>query len=503
MLSVSRARSALVIALVSTLVLSGCLSAVPLPDRGEIGVQAATSSSSADARVEGNTSGAWPTFEGNQHRDGVQAAAGDALPSSYEVAWHQGAESMGANLSIWYPSLLATDLVGDDDRELLLVAGDELFAVGHEGQVTWNRSYDVFDLAVPAVRDLTGDDEPEVVFLTGQGAVLHIVDAGDGSVLYREDLGDTYNVKPVLADVAGNETAEVLFPDEGNVLRAASLVREPNRTRLPLVPNPGPPAVDPAEGSHWALQDRWRTTIGEGGGITEILPAWSDKRSDAFLVSTSRIRGDNSDEENFDGSLALVARDGTVRWNRTYPHAVEVRNTADLHPAPGPEIGLRLSENGPFERFRLLDQDGDRLCSLSQDAPLYDSGLVAQLDGTGPREVVLADHEEDALIAWSGCSRAWNRTPGHNGEWQGADGPVAADLDGDGALEIIFARAGGRVHVLDERGRTLETIQLEPEPPQKDSARQVSVADLDRDGTLEIAVTYYSGDLYLLDVPSR
>lgn len=108
----------------------------------------------------------------------------------------------------------------------------------------------------------------------------------------------------------------------------------------------------------------------------------------------------------------------------------------------------------------------------------YGSPAVADVDGDGAAEVLWASADlvalraSDGAVAWraAGAARAWA-------------GPVVADLDGDGALEVAVGRGGGRLSVHDGAGGALRwsaTLFGGAE------LRTLAAADLDADGDLEL-----------------
>ena len=121
----------------------------------------------------------------------------------------------------------------------------------------------------------------------------------------------------------------------------------------------------------------------------------------------------------------------------------------------------------------------------------YSSPAVADLDGDGTPEVVASAYSIVVLDGATGAL-AWRLASGHDRSEPGAQsvgrtwpGIVVADLDGDGALEIVTAHGGGWVSVYDAAG------YFEPGWPQRpvqNELRALAVGDLDGDGTLEVVV---------------
>lgn len=112
----------------------------------------------------------------------------------------------------------------------------------------------------------------------------------------------------------------------------------------------------------------------------------------------------------------------------------------------------------------------------------YSSPAVADLDGDGQPEVVGSAYSLWALNGEDG-SVQWSVDPPGGRTWPGV---VAADLEGDGDLEVIVAQGGGYVTAYDHAGNVQPGW---PQQPTTDELRGLSVYDLDADGALEVVVT--------------
>lgn len=123
----------------------------------------------------------------------------------------------------------------------------------------------------------------------------------------------------------------------------------------------------------------------------------------------------------------------------------------------------------------------------------YSSAAAADLDGDGRAEVIGSAYSIFVLDGATGRLE-WQVASGHDRDEPGADsvgrtwpGIVVADVDADGALEIVTAHGGGYISVYDQNG------YFAPGWPQQPTGglelRGLSVSDLDGDGNLEIIVT--------------
>ncbi len=110
----------------------------------------------------------------------------------------------------------------------------------------------------------------------------------------------------------------------------------------------------------------------------------------------------------------------------------------------------------------------------------YASPAVADLDNDGAVEVIGGLYTIFILDGADGSTRREIDTAGSR-VWPGV---VVADLDGDGDWEIVTAQGGGYLNLLDHNGDGVWSRQ-----PAGNELRGLSVYDLDDDGSLEIIVT--------------
>jgi uncharacterized repeat protein (TIGR01451 family) len=122
----------------------------------------------------------------------------------------------------------------------------------------------------------------------------------------------------------------------------------------------------------------------------------------------------------------------------------------------------------------------------------YASPAAADLDGDGKVEVTGAAY---SIVVVDGATGElhWRVASGHERGEPGASnvgrtwpGVVVADLEGDGSLEIVTAHSGGYVSVYDSQGYFKAGWPQQPTPGNE--LRSLGVHDLDGDGDLEVLV---------------
>lgn len=122
----------------------------------------------------------------------------------------------------------------------------------------------------------------------------------------------------------------------------------------------------------------------------------------------------------------------------------------------------------------------------------YSSPAVADIDGDGKPEVIGSGYSLVVLDGATGTLE-WRVKSGHDRSEPNADnvgrtwpGVVVADIDGDGAPEIVTAHSNGYVSVYTADGYFESGW---PKHPITNEFRGLSVYDLDGDGTMEVIVT--------------
>ena len=122
----------------------------------------------------------------------------------------------------------------------------------------------------------------------------------------------------------------------------------------------------------------------------------------------------------------------------------------------------------------------------------YSSPATADLDGDGQVEVIASAYSifvldgKTGTLEWklsSGHDRSESNAPNVGRTWPGI---VIADIDDDGAVEIVTAHSGGWVSVYTAEGYFKPGW---PQHPTSSELRGLLVSDLDGDNMLEVIVT--------------
>ena len=400
-------------------------------------------------------------------------------------------------------------------------------------QTTWCRTgwY-----ASPAVADLDGDGQPEVIWTDYR---IVVVNGEDGSTQWTVPNPGGGRGWPgvVVADIDGDGNREIVTAHSGGWIQAT----RPNSATLPGWPQQPAPGnelrslaasdVD-ADGDAELLvcatrsNDQWFLFEHTGA----VRPGWPvhspDSDANGYAagcynqnVGLADLDGDGRAEMigpndthyvvgyNDDGTpLRASAIYGQVGgqnkvWARVgfhYSHTVDLRGWANCAAGQEPlELRPNFADSAPS--FADLDGDG-RLeivivgnqydCRQSPYRSLFHSPYILRLDRT----------------RWAGAGYDWLNLPMPDGQAAPLSedynlietvmpNPVLADLDGDGRQEILFSSYDGRLHAywLDctQHGQWPYVVKRTDEPYIRFSSEPV-VADLDRDGKAEVIFTTWT-----------
>ncbi len=167
--------------------------------------------------------------------------------------------------------------------------------------------------------------------------------------------------------------------------------------------------------------------------------------------------------------------------------AISVTNLSAQASQPSHNLAVHSAIQAPVLKWQ------NRGCYSSWcETGWYSSPAIADLDGDGAAEVIASAYSIVILDGNSGYLK-WRMASGHDRTEPDADnvgrtwpGIVVADVDGDGDIEIVTAHSAGYVSVYDHNGYFESGW---PQRPTENELRGLSVFDLDGDGSMEIIVT--------------
>ncbi|PCC70736.1 hypothetical protein SAMN02745121_02796 [Nannocystis exedens] len=375
-------------------------------------------------------------------------------------------------------------------------------------------------LGSPAVADLDGDGDNEVIVPRGQALLAW---AADGEVLFKfEAEGGRIWSSPVVADFIGGPELEIAF--------AA-------RDQVYLLDSTG--SIAPGFPVTW--EDELRSIAagdldGDGGldlavsvahgGPTDVVHAWRSDGTPLPGFPPNQSGSSGCDDKCYlagcyDQNLAVGDLDGDGQADLVAPHdnayasihegSGEAFDAADIFPVtktPGVRYLHVLAEamQGYAE-----DEETALQAHFTNTAP-----AIADIDGDGQREVIMLASVQNAaqtdrekgVAVWvvgpDASRRAGFDPPVHlpdylSGLWDYGDTNIVgitnqvavADLRADHpGLEIVFVGFDGRVHAVSAAGQVLWSTEYTTDP--EVAAGGVVIGDLSGDGVPEVVFNSYS-----------
>jgi len=419
----------------------------------------------------------------------IPAAAHGKL--SFSVEWTLPAAGPGDHGGRETPVLY--DLDGDGYLEIVACTGNLLKVYDCEGTVLWERNlrgeadcvYPDWWGFVPAVGDLEGDGDPEIIVC---------------STLFFSASDPTCN--PCLTAECPDATREArfhCFSSSGTLLWEDSHGLESAYTKPALADLNGDDQLEIIYGMGFYEEG------GSFGGIIALLAdgdiLWTFETGNSVDSSPSVADIDRDGELEIvfggeDGQLYVVGADGELQWSRR--PSTPSTGSISCSPALADVNGDGLKEifiGNDFGTLFAYDCFGTRLwyaehvyneCIFARG--IKSSPSVADLDGNGALEViagqgyhklgggaVFVSSAEDGGFVWDyvDTGAVWGS-------------PCPVDLDSDGLCEVIVPMSDGKLVLLSSTGSVLDAVTF------LDSGIWASpvVADIDRDGVPEVVISY-------------
>lgn len=345
--------------------------------------------------------------------------------------------------------------------------GDTVAAAGPLFRQQYHRADASFCNASVCV-DFDGDGDRELLFASRKTGELSMLRGDDGTVIWSQPLvGDQQSLSAYDLDRDGS--VEILYTVSGP-------------GRLYVLSHSG------------AVLAQWDSGDHKLGNSAVILDSNADGRLEGFFGSRSRylIQLDMTD------LTLLRQREDWVQCGcHTSAMDVDQDGRWDLFAGSGDDSNGK----GVLHRYDPLTLNSVWTFSTNDNASSADAVLV-DLDGDGAVEILKSvdnyrgDDAHDGVFAFETDGTKLWKAEGLAGE----DSPNAADLDGDGDLEIVGMTFGSEVYCLDAKGRVEWRKDLRPELTDADAHAYLTpvLCDVNGDQFPEI-VAFTNGGYFNAD----
>jgi hypothetical protein len=436
----------------------------------------------------------------------VSASFGTAGVSAPVLMWKYGGCFPGPYCDLGsYASPAVADLDGDGQPDVIWGDYDVVALNGADGSLKWRDASNYRIFPSIAVADLTGDGTLEVV-VARHSDELTVYDRFGNIMWRRNPFGGGQELRSLaVADLESDGRLEILVGRTGGDQTPQLIAFEPDGTV-----RPGWPVRHSGEpGYGWGLYNN-NVVVADmnGDGLKEVLIPTTGH----YITAVNRSGNQLGTSTLFNNiSNAAV---GPKVWSQV---GVHVDQAADLrgYSICGTEHRPTFENSAPV----VADVNGDGVPELIVVGDIYNCGtnnglyympFILKLDRT----------------RWSGSGFDWTvlPTPGPGSAPLSQDytvinipvaSPAVADLDGDGFKEILFPSYDGKVHAywLDKTEHGSWPYTVPATGASGDDFRFASepaVADLDNDGHAEVIFTSWPkhavsgvGQLHILDYLGR
>lgn len=436
----------------------------------------------------------WPMFRGDMRRTGYTNMTGDL--SGYEIAWKYSTPN-GV-----FGSPASADLDGNGMPDIVVPlekapgsAQESVIALDNSGKRLWSFSSRGGVHSSPAIADLDGDGDLDVVFGTNEGEVCALEGSSGEELWLLDEKVGAFRSSPLVYDLDGDGNAEVFIGYSRGELYAidgeSGIIEWTYGTDDEITSSPtladldDDPEVEIAFGS----ADGFLYAVNGDG-----TPAWRMDAKAPMVYSTAAVlpSGRVLAVGTYDGRLLLV-RGGKAS---SYDIGVSItgspgvafdRNRTIIVFGGAEEKDLHgLYVKDPDNKIYCVDSDGNLLWERSTDGwGVFSSPALADVDRDGSMEAVVGSREGRLYVLDAATGEV---------EWSYLDGtgmyasPILVDMDGDDDLEAVIAyRYSNQVQLIDSFEKpdlTIDSISFSNPFPKENEKISINIT-VKNEGNLE------------------
>lgn len=296
-----------------------------------------------------------------------------------------------------------------------------------------------------AADDFGGDGKIELIASTMNGKLIAV--DYTGSVVFQHSSNGIYFGNPMIADVDGNGTKEIIGITSTGFMNVIDF--QGNNFGAFPVPIGGTVLSPPA------------TADLDGDGNLEIIFTSNANGGSLHAVSTNNAQEING----FPYQANSVSTNGVT--------------VAELNSTPNPEILVGLN-NG---ELLAIASNGSLLFSKTANSAIKSGILASDLNNDSANEIAFVSNNGTVYITDSNGNDFFGFPLALSGVTEST--PILADLNGNGTFDLLFGDNDGFIHAVDVNGIAIDNFPLEIGGTLKYSA---SIGRLDSDSDFEITM---------------
>jgi len=253
-----------------------------------------------------------------------------------------------------------------------------------------------------------------------------------------------------------------------------------------------------AKGRHWPLVDLVLRNDGRGHLSTEKLSETADRTYSAALADLDgdgdldiAVSNDRPDKKliymnDGKGRFTLTSEFGDPAWSTRYI------TVADLNGDQRPDILVANRSSKPElprPSFYCLN-DGKGAFPKCTQLPTQSATIIvaADLGGDGFVDLLIPHRDGgQSLVFWNDGKANFSAPMAFGPEQSSIRAAAAADIDGDGKLDVVLGDEKGGVRIMPNLGKRTFGPPI-PLGAKSASPYSIGVADMNRDGKLDVVV---------------
>ncbi len=402
---------------------------------------------------------------------------------------------------VW-PGVVVADLENDGNLEIITAHGDGyLHVMDRSGSSVWSRHPTDIELRGLAVSDIDGDQRYEIIVT---GAVLN----KQNSWVYESD-GTLRPGWPQLSDSSGyaygvfNDNAAIGDLDADGIVEIVI----PSDVHYICAYTPNGQSIQ----AHAMYGDKAWGAVGIWESLNTALRGWGycdGVRQESYRTNFAHGAASIADVDG-DGIREVIVTGNVYDCSVGHP--------------PGKYTGLYIF-NPDRSRFQSAGFDWrtppvDTGTPLAEDYNIIESAqpnpVAADLDGDGRMEILFSSYDGRVHAYWLDKTEHyhWPFVLYDAGQsyFQFAGEPVVADLDNDGFAEVIFTSwtqkgsgRTGKLYVVNYEGLAVFSVDLPAafgSPDWNGALPAPTLADIDQDADLEVLVNTAHSGFVAYDIP--